>query len=467
MLSASPIFLCACAHDITWLRCVHVHLKPLGVDPWDETRIQAGLVRQHEIRRALAAARVAVLLISAEFLAADFVVQGHLSALLLEAERGGLVILPLLLSPSLYTTVNGLAQIQPVNPLGDDANTPGFRTLSSLDEHERDLVLVKLAERIGEILTRPMAHSLDESLASEAPYGESDAAGQSGPIYAAPANFYVGGGPVLEPTRFFGRKKDRRRLFGLLGKVPLQNAAIIGPRRSGKTSLIHYLKCRPAMQDDALRPDQRGECSPSLAQYRFVTVNFQDPRLYHQHELLLHLLEGLGWPGGKTATVDLVEFMRRVEQYLSKPAVVLLDEIGVALGRNRESLDDTFWDGMRALVGPRTRGRLGFVVAAHESPRELSRRQGLGSPFFNIFGYTATLGPLSEEEARDLIGSAARRFDEADVVWILKESRRWPILLQVLCRERLQALEDGEEGEGWREEGLRQMEPYGDLLGGV
>jgi hypothetical protein len=49
---------------------------------------------------------------------------------------------------------------------------------------------------------------------------------------------------------------------------------------------------------------------------------------------------------------------------------------------------------------------------------------------------------------------------------MLHESKRWPILMQILCRERLLALQDGEEGDGWREEALRQLLPFADLLKG-
>jgi len=63
-----------------------------------------------------------------------------------------------------------------------------------------------------------------------------------------------------------------------------------------------------------------------------------------------------------------------------------------------------------------------------------------------------------------LIASSPISFPDADVEWILAQSKRWPILLQILCRERLIALEHGETGDAWREEGLRQMEPFRYLL---
>jgi hypothetical protein len=50
------------------------------------------------------------------------------------------------------------------------------------------------------------------------------------------------------------------------------------------------------------------------------------------------------------------------------------------------------------------------------------------------------------------------------VAWILDQSGRWPCLLQILCHVRLAALEAGETGDTWQEDGLRQMAPFRYLL---
>ena len=76
------------------------------------------------------------------------------------------------------------------------------------------------------------------------------------------------------------------------------------------------------------------------------------------------------------------------------------------------------------------------------------------------------MGALTEVEARELIASSPIPFPEDDIKWILDQSGRWPMLLQILCRERLFTLEDGETEDNWREEGLQQMRPFLDLLEG-
>ena len=65
------------------------------------------------------------------------------------------------------------------------------------------------------------------------------------------------------------------------------------------------------------------------------------------------------------------------------------------------------------------------------------------------------------------LANAPHSFAEVDIAWILEQSGRWPLLLQILGRERLSALEDGETDEAWRAEGLRQIAQFRHLLTGL
>lgn len=173
--------------------------------------------------------------------------------------------------------------------------------------------------------------------------------------------------------------------------------------------------------------------------------------------LFRYLLEQMKLPLPESC--DLESFMDVVSDELQEPTVILMDEIGVALQRYPE-LDETFWESLRSLATNQVGGQLGFVLAGAEAPGQLAQQSGMGSPFFNIFGYVATLGPLTEPEARGLIASAPIPFPEDDVEWILLESGRWPILLQILCQERLLSLEEGETDLTWRQEALEQLSPF-------
>ncbi len=292
-----------------------------------------------------------------------------------------------------------------------------------------------------------------------------------------PAPFIVGP-PVSNPAGFFGRERVLNRLFGLWKHTPMQNAAIVGPRRSGKTSLLLYLKNVSRARPEALRPGQQGHRLPDPERLHWVYVDFQDPRMGGRNSLLGSLVSGMNLnldplsgglgdrlrrvrAGEEPCTLDL--FMELVSAGLETPTVILLDEMDLVMKRYPE-LDNGFWEALRSLATNQVRGNLGFALSSAGAPEELAHHSGLSSPFFNIFGYTTELEPLTEPESRELIGSSPVPFDTGDVEWILAQSRGWPILLQVLCRERLAALEANETGEQWREDALVQMRAFGHLL---
>lgn len=271
---------------------------------------------------------------------------------------------------------------------------------------------------------------------------------------------FSAGTPIPHPRYFFGREKELKRLFSLLKKHPLQNAAIIGKRRTGKTSLLRYLETITTTPSEQLRPNQKSDWLPNPENYCWIFVDFQDSRMGSREKLLGYILEGMRLKA--SSDCDLDNFMDVVSRNLRKPTIILMDEIGVGLQRCPE-LDDGFWESLRSLP-PQTDGNLAFILATPESPMDLANNTGHSSPFFNIFGYTTTLGSLTELEAGELIASSPIPFPADDVEWILSKSGRWAILLQILCRECLFSLEDGEMGEDWREEGERQMMPFRHLL---
>ena len=268
---------------------------------------------------------------------------------------------------------------------------------------------------------------------------------------------FITGSPIKHPSRFFGRQRELKRLFQILNRYPLQNAAIIGKRRIGKTSLLHYLKNITATPREELRQQQKSYWVTQPEIYKWIFVDFQDSRMASRENFLNHILENLNLK--VPYPCDLDKFMNAVSDNLQNPTVILLDEIGVGLQRCEE-LDDEFWESLRSLATNHTRGNLAFILATHESPIELARSTGHSSPFFNIFGYTAYLKEFTESEARELIASSPIVFAEEDVEWILQESHCVPLLLQILCSGRLFSLEEGDEGEEWKEEGLLQMSSF-------
>ena len=71
-MSRDQVFISYSQQDSHWLERLQTVLKPLQrqgmLDVWADTRIQPGQVRKEKIQQALARAKVAVLLVSPDFL---------------------------------------------------------------------------------------------------------------------------------------------------------------------------------------------------------------------------------------------------------------------------------------------------------------------------------------------------------------------------------------------------------------
>jgi hypothetical protein len=148
MHTRTKLFISYSHHDRGWLERLQVHLKPLvrasTLDAWDDTRIEAGDRWDEAIVRALADAKVAVLLVSADFLASDYVAQYELPRLLEAAQTKGTLILPVIVSASRYLRMQELNQFEAVN----DPNRP----LNGLTLAEQEAVFEKVAATVEEAM---------------------------------------------------------------------------------------------------------------------------------------------------------------------------------------------------------------------------------------------------------------------------------------------------------------------------
>ena len=149
--------------DEVWRNELVRHLRVLkrgGVlRIWDTSEIQAGTDWSEEIGEKLNSADLAVILISPDALASDFIVERELPALIQRQRSGGLVVVPVLLRPSPWTAVEGLAELQ-------FANSPS-KPMSELNPSERDAVMAQIAERIGSLARAVSQRKLGTDLIHE------------------------------------------------------------------------------------------------------------------------------------------------------------------------------------------------------------------------------------------------------------------------------------------------------------
>ena len=134
------VFISYSHKDKKWLERLRVMLKPLvrkgSVNVWDDTNIQPGSLWKEEIKKALDRTKVAVLLVSPDFLASDFIVEDELPGLL---DNADVTVLLVALSACLVNETE-IAKYQAI----DDPSKP----FDSLSEAEQNQLLVRICEQI-------------------------------------------------------------------------------------------------------------------------------------------------------------------------------------------------------------------------------------------------------------------------------------------------------------------------------
>jgi hypothetical protein len=148
MPQRTTVFVSYCHRNKRWLDRLKVHLKPYDrrgdLDLWDDTKIDPGDRWHAAISDAIDRAAASVVLISADFLASDFVAIHELPKLLLKAERAGARILPIFVEPCELTNHPELAAFQALN-------SP-TKPLAETSRVEAERVLVRAVEVIGKLL---------------------------------------------------------------------------------------------------------------------------------------------------------------------------------------------------------------------------------------------------------------------------------------------------------------------------
>ena len=138
------IFISYSHKDARWLERLRLHLKPLinddEISVWDDTKIQPGSAWRVEIEQAIQSTKVAILLVSADFLASEFITNQEIPPLLKAAEEDGAIMLPLIINPSAFTQIDQLYRYQALN-------NPS-RPLTSLPKSKQEEILAQAAKQI-------------------------------------------------------------------------------------------------------------------------------------------------------------------------------------------------------------------------------------------------------------------------------------------------------------------------------
>jgi TIR domain-containing protein len=97
----NQVFISYSHKDSKWLSRLKTHLSPFErndtIHVWEDTKIKTGRDWRQEIEQALEKTKIAVLMISADFLASDFIMDNELPSLFEAARENGAIIMPIIL----------------------------------------------------------------------------------------------------------------------------------------------------------------------------------------------------------------------------------------------------------------------------------------------------------------------------------------------------------------------------------
>lgn len=138
------VFISYSHEDEIWKDILVKQLNVLGMDGlldvWEDRRIKGGDDWYVEIEAAMEAAKIAVLLISADFLTSEFILGEEVPRLLERRRKEGLRVIPLIVRPCTWYHLNWLKQIQ--------AWPKDGKPLSGGNKHQIEEVLEKFVSEI-------------------------------------------------------------------------------------------------------------------------------------------------------------------------------------------------------------------------------------------------------------------------------------------------------------------------------
>jgi hypothetical protein len=250
-------------------------------------------------------------------------------------------------------------------------------------------------------------------------------------------NPFTYGNPISDPQRFFGRQREIEQVYSRLRNYEAESSSIVGERRIGKTSLLHYLK----------HPDVRHRYGVDDDHYIFIYSDLQmvdekttpsrlSQRFIHQfaQQCPDPELKGMAEDLSKVEEIDNFALADLFDSIDSKnfKVIFLLDEFEKVTS-NPNFTPDYFY-GLRSLA---IQHNLTLITSSRSELIELTHSEAIrSSPFFNIFA-NINVRLFTEEEARELVrknlAGSDVQFSPAEFQEIFSLAGNHPFFLQAAC----------------------------------
>ena len=252
-----------------------------------------------------------------------------------------------------------------------------------------------------------------------------------------PRNPYLNRVMIRQTADFFGRRREVSKIFARIGAARPQSVSIVGERRIGKSSLLHYL-CQPEIRRHYLDdPDT----------YTFVFIDLQEQRdigISAFFENLFQAIEqaqGRSRPPGLPADYETARRALRRLQEEGRKIVLLFDEFD-AITRN-PNFPEEFFSFLRAVAN---KYDVAYVTTSRQDLQQLCHAERIAdSPFFNIFS-NLFLTRFEPEDAAMLIREPSKAAGvplESHSEDVLDLAGMFPFFIQIACSVFFEELSEG------------------------
>ncbi len=162
-MNRKGVFISYSKKDAKWLDGLRTHLTYLEreyeFNIWEDSKIEVGADWRAEINKALSTAKIGILLISANFIASDFITNEELPSLLTAAEEEGAYIFSIIISHSMFMDIEAISKFQTINPPS--------KPLIVMNEGELDETYMKVTQEIKRVLSTESSKKIKKSVANK------------------------------------------------------------------------------------------------------------------------------------------------------------------------------------------------------------------------------------------------------------------------------------------------------------
>lgn len=255
-------------------------------------------------------------------------------------------------------------------------------------------------------------------------------------------NPYLNRVMIKDPSDFWGRDKEVRKIYSRLDAPHPQSISIVGERRIGKSSLLNYIYSR----------ENRKKHMQNYQNAIFVYLDFQSRAEFDVPKFIDFLFSVFQYeskdapklPEGERSLDLLKEGVQDLHNN-GKRIIILMDEFE-SITRNKK-FDESFFSFMRALANSY---RVAYVTSSRDELQNMCHNKDISdSPFFNIFS-NLPLRPFSYESACELIAIPSRKEGvplESYTNKIIALAGYFPFYLQIACSTVFEQLLESDDGE--------------------